>query len=100
MRAILCLSAMVFLVGCDNSKQELASAQSSLSQVTKERDDLKTKVASLEQELDTTKADLAKTKAAEKPPASTVATKTSDTKKGNANTNAKATTKARHGHKS
>ena len=99
MRAILCLSAVVFLVSCDASKQQLATTQSALSDVTKERDDLKAKVSSLQQDLDNTKAELAKAKA-EKPQSSTMATKTSETKSGAGDTQAKGAPKGKHGHKS
>jgi chromosome segregation ATPase len=101
MKAILCLGVVAFLASCDNSKQELATTQATLSDVTKERDDLKSKVASLQQELDTTKSDLSKEKAekTEKMPSNTMAaTKAPDTK--GAAADAKAAAKGKHGHKS
>jgi hypothetical protein len=99
MRAILCLGAMMFLASCDSSKQQLATTQASLTDVTKERDDLKSKVASLQEDLDATKVDLAKAKAVPAAPNGAVAAKTPETKAAASDTNNKAA-KAKHGHKS
>jgi phage shock protein A len=100
MKAILCLGVMAFLASCDSSKEQLANAQSSLADVTKQRDELKTKVASLQQDLDSTKADLAKAKAAQATPTGTMAAKPADNKNGAGDTNVKASSKGKHAHKS
>lgn len=98
MRAIVCLGAMVFLASCDGSKQQLATTQASLTQVTKERDDLRMKVATLQDELNGQKVELAKAKTVEAAPSGAVAAKT-ETKSSAAQTNGKAA-KSKHGHKS
>jgi septal ring factor EnvC (AmiA/AmiB activator) len=64
MRIIMCLSVIALLAGCDTSKDELESTKSTLASVTKDRDDLKTQVGSLQQQLASVKADLEKEKAA------------------------------------
>jgi phage-related tail protein len=99
MRAILCLGAVMFLASCDSSKHQLETAQANLTDVTKQRDDLKAKVASLQEELDATKVELAKAKAV--PPAANgaVAAKAPETKSAPSDTKDKAA-KAKHGHKS
>jgi septal ring factor EnvC (AmiA/AmiB activator) len=75
----MCLGLVAMLGGgCDQSKQELESTKSSLDSVTKERDDLKTQVATLQKELDTTKAELTKAKT---PPPAVLAVKTTPAKK-------------------
>ncbi|HXJ18598.1 MAG TPA: hypothetical protein VMT03_00080 [Polyangia bacterium] len=100
MRAILCLGAFLCFASCDGSKAQLATAQSTLNDVTKERDDLKSKVASLQDELNATKVELAKAKTAQAtPPNSAVAAKAPDAKTSPGETNGKAA-KAKHGHKS
>jgi hypothetical protein len=68
MKAILCLGVLVMLAGCDGSRVELESTKATLGNVTRERDDFKVQVATLQQQLTTTKAELAKAKAAEPPP--------------------------------
>ena len=65
MRAFMCLGVLALLVGCDGSKIELESAKTNLANVTRERDDLKSQVATLEGQLTNLKADLAKEKTAE-----------------------------------
>lgn len=65
MKAIMSLGILALLVGCDGSKLELESAKTDLASVTRERDDLKTQVASLQGQLANAKADLAKEKTAE-----------------------------------
>ncbi len=65
MKSILCLGALMMLVGCDTSKADLESAKTTLASVTQERDNLKTQVTSLQQQLVTAQSDLAKEKAAE-----------------------------------
>lgn len=64
MKAIICLGFVALLVGCDGSKLELESAKTNLANVTRERDDLKTQVATLEGELSGLRTDLAKEKTA------------------------------------
>jgi hypothetical protein len=65
MKAIMCLGVLAMLVGCDGSKLELESAKTNLANVTRERDDLKTQVATLEGELTGLRTALAKEKTAE-----------------------------------
>jgi septal ring factor EnvC (AmiA/AmiB activator) len=97
MRAILCLGAMVFLSSCDSSKQQLATTQATLADVTKERDDLKSKVTTLQNELDATKVELAKEKS-QVGQSGTLAAKTPENgKTAAAATGGKAKTK--HAHK-
>jgi hypothetical protein len=64
MKWIMGMGIVAMLVGCDASKDELVSTQTTLANVTKERDDLKSQLATTQQQLDATKAELAKTKAA------------------------------------
>jgi len=80
MRGMMCLGVLAMLVGCDASKADLDSTRTALANVTKERDDLKAQVATLEGQLTSTKADLEKekaTQAADKAGKATMATKTS-----------------------
>jgi outer membrane murein-binding lipoprotein Lpp len=70
MKWLMCMSVVALLGGCDSSKQELDSTKTTLNSVTAERDDLKTKNATLQQQLDAAKAELAK---ANTPPAATAA---------------------------
>ena len=100
MKTILCLFAVAFLASCDSSKQELDTTKATLTDVTKERDDLKTKVASLQQELDATKTDLAKEKAEKDQMTSAMATKGADAKGAGTDAKAAAAAKGKHGHKS
>lgn len=65
MKMLMCLGVLALFVGCDGSKVELESAKTNLANVTKERDDLKAQVATLQQQFSNAKADLAKEKAAE-----------------------------------
>lgn len=65
MRMVMYLGVLALLVGCDGSKVELESAKTNLANVTRERDDLTTQVATLQQQLSSAKADLAKEKTAE-----------------------------------
>ena len=67
MKTMLCLGVLAMLVGCDGSRVELESTKATLANVTRERDDFKVQVATLQQQLATSKADLAK--ATEPPPA-------------------------------
>jgi hypothetical protein len=76
MKYLCCIGLLGLLAGCDASKAELESTKSTLSSVTKERDDLKTQVGSLQQQLDTARADLAKAKSATPAPAATTAAAT------------------------
>lgn len=92
MKWMMCIGVVAMLAGCDASKDELDSTKSTLASVTKDRDDLKTQVTTLRQQLDTANAELAKAKAM--PPTAT-ATKTP------APTDAKAAAgKNKHAHKS
>jgi peptidoglycan hydrolase CwlO-like protein len=77
MKWLMCMSVVALLGGCDSSKQELDSTKTTLNSVTAERDDLKAKNATLQQQLDATKAELAKAKA---PPAATAAATPAPTK--------------------
>lgn len=72
---LMCLGIVALLApGCDNSKQELETTKSTLTTMTKERDDLKAENTKLQQELDATKAQLAKATApAATAPAATAA---------------------------
>ncbi len=65
MKWLMCLSvvALPFLGGCDSSKQELESTKATLTSVQNERDQLKTENATLQKQLDDTKAERAKAKA-------------------------------------
>jgi hypothetical protein len=92
MKWMMCLGVVAMLVGCDASKDELESTKTTLASVTKERDDLKTQVGALQQQLDASKADLAKAKAAPQAGTST-ATKTPAP-------DAKDAGKGKHAHKS
>ena len=65
MKTMMCLGVLAMLVGCDASKAELDSTKATLTNVTRERDDLKAQVATLQQQLTSTQGDLAKAKAAE-----------------------------------
>lgn len=96
MKWMMCLgvAAMLGAVGCDSSKQELESTQSTLASVTKERDDLKAQLTTAQQQLATAQAELAKAKPAA--PATAAATaKPSTPEKATP-----ATTKSKHAHKS
>ncbi len=100
MRAMMCLGVLAMLVGCDASKAELDSTKSTLTDVTKERDDLKAQVATLHQQLITAQGDLAKEKATEtaaneKSGKSTVASKSTAAEAAPAAKN-----KNKHAHKS
>jgi outer membrane murein-binding lipoprotein Lpp len=77
MKWLMCMSVVALLGGCDSSKQELDSTKTTLNSVTAERDDLKTKNATLQQQLDAAKAELAKAKT---PPAATAAVTPATTK--------------------
>ena len=99
MRVILCLGAVALLASCDGSKEQLTTTQASLTQVTKERDDLKSKVASLQDQLNATKVELTKAKTPPAASSGALAAKTPDAKATAGETNAKAA-KAKHGHKS
>lgn len=103
MKTILCLGVLAMLVGCDGSKVELESAKTNLATMTRERDDLKVQVATLEQQLTTSRADLAKAKAAEPPSAdkdgkSTMAAKSSPAASSTASP--KSSKRDNHAHKS
>ncbi len=98
MKAMLCLGVLAMLVGCDSSKVDLENAKTTLSNVTRERDDLKVQVASLQQQLTTAKTDLAKEKATEaaapeKNGKTTMAAKSSPS-------DSSTTAKSKHAHKS
>ncbi len=97
MRAMMCLGAVLFLASCDGSKQELANTQSTLNSVTKERDDLKAKVLTLQEQLNTTKTQLAAAKSA--PATGALAAKTAEPKSTPNPANAKSA-KSKHAHKS
>ncbi len=99
MRTIMCLGAVLFLASCDSSKQQLANTQATLTDVTKERDDLKAKVVSLQEELNNAKTQLAEAKRAPSPAAGAVASKTPDAKAAPGAANTK-NAKARPAHKS
>ncbi len=92
MKWMMCIGVVAMLAGCDASKDELESTKTTLASVSKERDDLKTQVSTLQQQLDATKAELAKAKAPAAASAST-ATKTPDGKDGTV-------AKGKHSHKS
>jgi hypothetical protein len=64
MKAIICFGMLAMLAGCDTSKVELESAKTNLMNVTRERDDLKVQLATLQQQLSTTRSDLEKEKLA------------------------------------
>lgn len=98
MKAILCLGVLAMLVGCDGSRVELESAKSNLANVTRERDDLKVQVATLQQQLTTAKSDLAKAKVAEPPPADKNAKPTMASKSSAPGSST--TSKNKHAHKS
>ncbi|HEY2743048.1 MAG TPA: hypothetical protein VGL86_00435 [Polyangia bacterium] len=63
MKWVMGMGIVAMLVGCDASKDELASTKSTLASVTAERDTLKSSLATTQQQLDATKAELAKAKA-------------------------------------
>ena len=65
MKTMMCLGVLAMLVGCDASKAELDSTKTTLTNVTRERDELKAQVATLQQQLTITQGELAKEKAAE-----------------------------------
>src|SRR5579871_2801529 len=65
MKAIMYLGVLAMLVGCDGSKVELESTKSDLANITKERDDLKVQISTLQQQLAVAKSDLAKEKTTE-----------------------------------
>jgi regulator of replication initiation timing len=65
---------VALLAGCDSSKQELETTKSTLSTMTKERDDLKAENTKLQQQLDATKAELAKATAPAAPAATAAKT--------------------------
>ena len=98
MKLIMCLGVLAMLAGCDGSKVELETAKTDLANATKERDELKIQVASLQQQLNNVKQDLAKEKAAEaqapeKGKPAPVAAKS-------ASGDSSATPKSKHAHKS
>lgn len=99
MRAIMCLGAVLFLASCDDSKQQLANTQATLSGVTRERDDLKAKVVSLQDQLNTAKAELAQVKSVPPPATTAVAAKAPEGKSASSTPSTKAP-KAKHDHKS
>ena len=68
MKTMMCLGVLAMLVGCDASKAELDSTKTTLTNVTRERDELKAQVATLQQQLTITQGELAKEKAAEPAP--------------------------------
>lgn len=74
MRWMMCIGVVAMLAGCDASKEDLESTKSALSTVTSERDQLKIQVTTLQQQLDVSKAELAKAKTASAPPAPATAT--------------------------
>jgi len=68
MRLLMSLGLLAMLGGgCDSAKEELETTRATLTTVTKERDDLRAQVATLQKQVDTAKADAEKAKAA--PPA-------------------------------
>ena len=71
---LMCLGVVALLAGCDSSKQELDSTKSTLATMTKERDDLKAENTKLQQQLDATKAELAKATAPAAPAATAAKT--------------------------
>jgi hypothetical protein len=73
MRWMMCLTVVAFLGGCDASKPELESTKTTLNNVTNERDQLRAQNTKLQQDLDATRAELAKAKAAPAPAAATAA---------------------------
>ena len=99
MRAIMFLGAVLCLASCDSSKQQLANTQATLADVTKQRDDLNAKVASLQEQLNTTKTQLAAVKSPPPPPSGAVAAKTPDAKAAPSPANVKSG-KPKHAHKS
>ena len=62
---ICCLGMLAMFAGCDSSKVELESAKMNLANVTRDRDDLKVQMATLQQQLNTVRSDLEKEKATE-----------------------------------
>lgn len=82
MKWVMCLGVVAFLGGCDSSKPELESTKATLSSVQNERDQLKTQNATLQKQLDDTKAELAKAKAPA--PATTAAATPAATKPADA----------------
>jgi peptidoglycan hydrolase CwlO-like protein len=96
MKWLMCMSVVALLGGCDSSKQELDSTKTTLNSVTAERDDLKTKNATLQQQLDAAKAELAKAKT---PPAATAAATPAPTKTATDAKHPAAADKSKH-HKS
>jgi multidrug resistance efflux pump len=69
MKWVMGMGIVAMLIGCDASKDELASTKSTLASVTTERDNLKSQLATAQQQLDATKAELAKATASATPPA-------------------------------
>lgn len=68
MKRVLSVCAIgLFMVGCDASKAELESTKSTLTSVSRERDELRTRLVAAQAQLDAAKADLAKAKAAPTP---------------------------------
>ena len=65
--------ALLGVGGCDQSKQELDSTKAQLSSVSNERDQLAAKNKELQQQLDATKAELAKAKTPATPPTAAAA---------------------------
>ena len=100
MRAMMCLGAVLFLASCDASKQQLASTQASLADVTKERDELKTKVQSVQEQLDAAKKQLAQAKTTPAAATGAVAAKTPDAKATAPGPAAGKSARAKHAHKS
>jgi regulator of replication initiation timing len=93
---LMCLGVVALLApGCDSSKQELETTKSTLSTMTKERDDLKAENTKLQQQLDATKAELAKATA----PAAAAATTAAKTPAATDAKKAPAADKSKH-HKS
>jgi hypothetical protein len=82
MKALMMLGVVALLnvTGCDSSKEELESTKTSLANVTKERDTLKTQVTTLQQQFDATKAELTKAQAAAAPKAAPAEAKPAETK--------------------
>jgi len=102
MKTFLCLGVLAMLVGCDGSRVELESAKTNVANLTRERDDLKVQVATLQQQLTTSKADLAKAKAAEPPSVEkdTKPTMAAKSSPADSSTAAKAAKADKHAHKS
>ncbi|HVV49641.1 MAG TPA: hypothetical protein VHO06_08280 [Polyangia bacterium] len=96
MKTMMCLGVLALLVGCDASKAELDQTKTTLSSVTHERDDLKAQVATLQQQLSSTKAELAKEKTAE----AAAADKNAKPAMASKATESSSSAKNKHAHKS